>query len=256
MSRTFEPISVEDLCEKIRSTAAPFMDEHTDPGLRGQIMSLFDEGAFEKDLKVNVDFENFECEAGEGYNGCASITGPQTLDTGLAFVGCSAGGDWQVPVFFIIYWDGKRLRAYVPTDGNTWNTDTKTAYGDDARADFMNAKKRYPQLADQFDAEVARDTERRTQLGISSDYFEFDTSSIPECDPIKIAEDIRARIVEKSKTVGESAMPPVCDGFNVTRSGNFIILQPTLKGDVKGGGLMMTVEMATKVAFDLIKNAG
>ena len=38
-------------------------------------------------------------------------------------------------MFFIIYWDGKKLRAYVPTDGNPWNTDTKEAYGNDEEKD-------------------------------------------------------------------------------------------------------------------------
>jgi hypothetical protein len=54
-----------------------------------------------------------------------------------------AGGDWEYPVYFILYWDGTHLRAYMPTKGNRWNTDSKEAYGNDADADASNIRKLY-----------------------------------------------------------------------------------------------------------------
>ena len=40
-----------------------------------------------------------------------------------------AGGDWEIPVYFMVYYDGKRIRVYVPTVGNTWRQDLKQALG-------------------------------------------------------------------------------------------------------------------------------
>ena len=41
------------------------------------------------------------------------------------------GGDWESPVLIYVYWDGKYLRAYVPTKGNTYRTDEMVAFGSD-----------------------------------------------------------------------------------------------------------------------------
>jgi hypothetical protein len=91
--------------------------------------------------KVQFDIENMDVE-NDG-----RIGGFQTRDNGLTYLGISAGGDWESPLFFIIYWDGQKLRGYIPTKGNTWNTDTNMAYGndyeiDDEGADDRNARKR------------------------------------------------------------------------------------------------------------------
>ena len=72
-----------------------------------------------------------------------SITGPCTLDNGMSIIGVQCGGDWEYPVYFIIYWDGKSLRGYIPTDGNPWNTDDKIAYGNNAESDAKNVEKRF-----------------------------------------------------------------------------------------------------------------
>lgn len=91
------------------------------------------------DLKVRFDYENFDsC----GNFGPAGLMGYHTWPNGLSFLGLAAGGDWEHPVFYVVYWDGRRLRAYVPTGGNPWNTDTMQAYGNEPDADLANAKKR------------------------------------------------------------------------------------------------------------------
>lgn len=48
-----------------------------------------------------------------------------------------------MPIFFCIYWSGKELRAYIPKEGNLWNTDTKSAYGDNPESDLKNLRKRF-----------------------------------------------------------------------------------------------------------------
>jgi len=49
----------------------------------------------------------------------------------LSFLGLLAGGAWEDPVFFIIYYDGKELRGYVPIAGNIFRNDIKAAFGSD-----------------------------------------------------------------------------------------------------------------------------
>jgi hypothetical protein len=130
--RTFsKKISQEELWEKIHDAkdSATHYGYQTLKGLTEQVR---------KDLsKVEFDTENIDVDCCE------------TLSNGLSFVGVSAGGDWEWPVFFIIYYDGKKLRGYIPKDGNLWNTNSKRAYGNDdyddndgTPGDIANAKKR------------------------------------------------------------------------------------------------------------------
>jgi hypothetical protein len=94
-----------------------------------------------KDLsKCEFDLENVNIT--DGWGKTKSIVGFKTLPNGMNYLGICAGGDWETSVFFIIYWDGKELRAYIPTDGNPWNTDEKQAYGNH-ESDDDNAKKRF-----------------------------------------------------------------------------------------------------------------
>lgn len=45
----------------------------------------------------------------------------------LTILGCLAGGDWEEPVAFVVYHDGKDLRGYVPTEGNSFVLSRKAA---------------------------------------------------------------------------------------------------------------------------------
>lgn len=60
------------------------------------------------------------------------LIGFHELGQGFSFWGGEAGGDWQWPVFFLIYVDGQgALRTYVPAQGNTYDPDTMEAYDND-----------------------------------------------------------------------------------------------------------------------------
>lgn len=85
------------------------------------------------DLKIQFDFENTEVE---------QIV---TLESGVTVAIVSAGGDWEVPLCFAFYYDGKKFRAYIPKDGNPYNRSTKTAYGnaDDEDDDNADALKNF-----------------------------------------------------------------------------------------------------------------
>lgn len=75
--------------------------------------------------KINFNLENIIDDDNE----ICPYVGFHTLDTGLTFLGLECGGDWEWPVFAIIYHDGKKLRGYVPSKGNAYHRETKSAYG-------------------------------------------------------------------------------------------------------------------------------
>ena len=81
----------------------------------------------DKDLsKINFDWENYDYE-NQGYN-CYPC-GYEVLSNGLPVLFINAGGDWEIPICFCLYWDGKAVRGYIPTEGNIFNVKEKCAYG-------------------------------------------------------------------------------------------------------------------------------
>jgi hypothetical protein len=126
MARTFAKISIDELRSKIEDKKSNYKDwvwdDHFYKTLTRQI---------EKDLsKVEFDTENVECKSYyPKIDAYEKILGYHTLDNGLSFLGITAGGDWESPVFFIIYFDGYKLRGYIPEKGNSWCKKTKSAYG-------------------------------------------------------------------------------------------------------------------------------
>jgi hypothetical protein len=79
--------------------------------------------------KVDVCFENIQNKE------------IKTLNNGLVAQFVYGGGDWEQGLYYIVYYDGIQLRAYIPTKGNLWNTKEKSAYGNND-SDTDNARKR------------------------------------------------------------------------------------------------------------------
>lgn len=78
---------------------------------------------------LGVGYEGIDCQIRKDFKGVEVDLENQEVDGGLRFTpsGCPyvvgwVGGDWEVPVLFVIYYDGKEMRAYVPKCGNTWRT--------------------------------------------------------------------------------------------------------------------------------------
>lgn len=88
-----------------------------------------------KDLsKVDFSPENISFNSNEFFSSLTDINEYKiiTLENGLTFCLCCAGGDWETPVYFIIYIDNENyLRAYIPSHGNTYDLKTKEAYRSD-----------------------------------------------------------------------------------------------------------------------------
>lgn len=109
----------------------------------------------EKDLaKITFDFENYTMDP-EGFRDLKPLNGWESIED-LAFLGITAGGDWEIPLFFIVYLDhNNTLRGYVPTDGNVFNKTTKEAYGNDEEADEREALKLgFSSFEELYDAEL------------------------------------------------------------------------------------------------------
>lgn len=76
--------------------------------------------------RIAHDWENTSCEReqwGSKLEGINSIGD-------LVFLGVTAGGDWESPVFSIFYFDDQKiLRCYIPEKGNVYNFLSKKAFG-------------------------------------------------------------------------------------------------------------------------------
>jgi len=97
-----------------------------------------------KDIDIRFDGENPDCDS--EYSGYAPLMGFHTLPNGLTFFGSTSGGDWEWPVLFIIYHSKKQLRAYVPRDGNLFNTSTMEAYGNQVDLTEQQRLRRPPEI--------------------------------------------------------------------------------------------------------------
>ncbi len=178
MPRYFKSISEKELVIKIgiqKRKCCDGVNEEWDDYLWKELTPQIN-----KDLsKVDFDFENIATNPTESTWGPSGLVGYHTLSNGLSFKGMAAGGDWENPVFFIIYWDGKKLRAYVPTEGNPWNTDTKMAYGNDPYdvTDGINVIKRYPSKFNNMDPKSAEQNMYRLKVGFEPDKIITDISN-------------------------------------------------------------------------------
>jgi hypothetical protein len=88
--------------------------------------------SFQKDLKISFDWENtITLPDDVKHLRMEDVVGFHSIGD-LNFLGILAGGDWEIPVFFILYQDLKNnIRAYIPTRGNLFDITEKCAYEDD-----------------------------------------------------------------------------------------------------------------------------
>lgn len=123
-------------------------------------------GDVEKDWsKIDFSTENMD------------VIAERVTADGVPYLQIRAGGDWETPLVCIIYFDGKKLRGYVPKDGNTYNHRTKSAFGNN-------------------DSDAA---ECKTRFGVDCDPDEGCFNVEPALD--RIEQDIGARIEAKGTHV-------------------------------------------------------
>jgi hypothetical protein len=161
--------------------------------------SLTEDKSLQKDNKFHACAENV---VGHKYYPSHTeigkpLMGMHTLDNGLTFFGFAVGGDWELPVYMIVYFDGKKLRLYTPSYGNLVNLDFKSALGSED-TDCKNIDKIikkyeklgvYPEDEDDFFDRPA--VTYLAQYGIDEDGFDCGEANY-NWDAIK--QDIEARI--------------------------------------------------------------
>ena len=106
-----------------------------------------------KDLaKINVDFENVESfDSEDAYThlpGLEAMEGYEMIgegDSAFPVLWCAGGGDWELPLVFIVYIDEDgKLRGYIPSDGNAYNHEKNAAYGNnDGDPEYGEGDPRY-----------------------------------------------------------------------------------------------------------------
>jgi len=144
----------------------------------------------ETDLeKINFDWENYNMgeadpcykeEYASDYNGFAGYPcGYEVLDNGLPVLFVNAGGDWEHPICFVFYFDGKAMRAYIPTEGNVYNKKDRCAYGSE------------------------EDYEAELDLEVVDDEYQY-----PDCDPEAIRKDVMNRIKIEGAVEGWTPQQP------------------------------------------------
>jgi len=223
-SHEAEEAFLEELVELGDKIKSPFDIFEKSYHFQALITTVSDD--VEKDLyKVQFDWENFEFDDKSSNVNDNTLLGFHTIND-LTFLGCYAGGDWEHPVFFIIYYDGKKLRAYIPTDGNPWNTDTKSAYGN--HKDEIDYDVDYLKIA-AFGRDTINFRKRYSDLKINS---ADDILSLAKFEYDKIEKDILKRIVftgnseaedkpKKKKDNGiEKIVDNVCDCDEWFEQGN------------------------------------
>lgn len=169
MSRVAPKITATELEAKIRSKVS-------------DLGELIENQKILKDLgKIQFDFENYAFDESD-IGGFTGMLGFKTLDNGFSFLGGAAGGDWESPVYFIVYWDGKKLRGYVPEEGNTFNPKYRTAYGSEMESELY-----------QFEISKLTDAEAEALDEKIQDEAEKSEEAVKE-DFAKISEDIKGRI--------------------------------------------------------------
>lgn len=70
------------------------------------------------------------------------VTAEKVTPGGVPYLLIRAGGDWEAPLQCIVYFDGKKLRGYVPKDGNSYNFKAKAAFGNND-SDAAEATKQF-----------------------------------------------------------------------------------------------------------------
>jgi hypothetical protein len=119
------PEDEDELPEKLSAEEILEDEQYSMAAIISTLMS--DDSTVIHDNKYIVGTENVLVAGdGEPEN---HLMGLRTLSNGLTFYGFKIGADWEIPIFMMLYYDGKSIRLYVPTYGNCVNTDLKCAFG-------------------------------------------------------------------------------------------------------------------------------
>lgn len=179
MPRYYDVVTQDELKTIIQKTIDNTPDEYNfkrgefemDIGRVLDDLKSTNKGIIGKDLsKIDFSFENWSYGRNH-VTASPKIMGFQTYGS-LTFYGMWAGGDWEYPVFFIVYAYEGVARAYIPKDGNVYNPKTKSAFGNN-------------------------DEEDNAFFGMTDDEWKDNDNTALDFDEDKILADIQNRLKEK-----------------------------------------------------------
>ena len=134
---------------------------------------LHSENQLIKDLsKIEFGIENM-IYLPDGFaknnNQLKDFVGFHTTKTGLSYFGIYAGNDYETPIAFILYYDGKKIRGYIPYYGNSYNPLNKAAFGNDEELDEKFIEAIGCKIEDKYDFEpnlemILYDIENRIEI--------------------------------------------------------------------------------------------
>lgn len=114
--RSAVKMSMEDFKDRLEILARELQE---DPDNLYQFIQeiCYSVPSVKNDMKININMENLESSF-------------KMTSTGVPYIFNEATSDYSTWMVFMIYWDGKKFRAYIPTYGNPWNTDIKEQLGE------------------------------------------------------------------------------------------------------------------------------
>ncbi|MNM47666.1 hypothetical protein D3C81_586380 [compost metagenome] len=123
------------------------------------------------EFEIEFDLENVELDEDD------DNLGVQTIGD-FNYIGIIAGGDWENPVFFILFIDETgKIAGYVPEDGNIYNKKLKSAFGNNhEREDYIfgEDRKMSKKRIEYNDEDAAKEQYGVTEDEIQNIEFDFD----------------------------------------------------------------------------------
>lgn len=117
--RQFAPIDKISFLEKINEIIIPDWEDDDDVTEEEKSWSYEFTNRILDDTSIMDEWNDVEVRPGMGF--LDYPCGYKNLPNGMHAMFVTVKADWSVPLCFVIYWDGKRLRAYVPREGNIYN---------------------------------------------------------------------------------------------------------------------------------------
>jgi len=112
-------ITIDELKKHLEDFYKKHVDEDYDPNDYDEDCEPFME------LQEYLGDDVYACYMENGWFDNEKAIDYHTLDNGFTFLGVCGGADWSDIMYYILYWDGKKIRGYVPRYGNTVNIDCK-----------------------------------------------------------------------------------------------------------------------------------
>lgn len=122
--KVFKKYNTNDMCDNHLYGVLTSLSEFKDICKTIGETDSFNNELIERDIPIAFDCENFEFEKSFVNYPC----GYHVLDNGLPVLFINAGGDWEFPICYCLFWNGQNLRGYLPKKGNVYDAKRGSAY--------------------------------------------------------------------------------------------------------------------------------